>query len=87
MTTTDNRICSLVMEIQEAFLNTPDLTMSTSDVVRRFGADRMTSEAILCALVDARVLAPAGDDRYESAFPQMHLHPAPSASPHHPAAA
>jgi hypothetical protein len=61
-------------EIQDAFLNTPDLALSTSDAVLRFGTDRITCEAILDALVDARVLTQVTDDLYESAFPQLHTH-------------
>ena len=72
MTSKGNRIGTLMMEIQGAFLTTPDLTMSINDAVRRFGADRTTCEAILEALVDAKVLVPAGHGRYESSFPQMH---------------
>lgn len=74
MTSPGNRICTLIVEIQDAFLKTPDLTLSPADAVRRFGADRITCEAILDALVDARVLTPAKDGGYESAFPQLHPH-------------
>lgn len=89
MTSKGHRIGTLMMEIQDAFLSTPDLTMSINDAVRRFGADRLTCEAILQALVDARVLTPAGDGRYESSFPQLHPQARRSASspPQHPAAA
>ena len=61
MISTGNRICTLIVEIQDAFLNTPDLTLSPTDAVRRFGADRITCEAVLDALVDVRVLMPAKD--------------------------
>ena len=74
MTTAGSRICTLVMEIQDAFLSTPDLRLSPSDAVRRFGADCITCTAILDALVDASVLAQAEDGVYESAFPQLHPH-------------
>ena len=72
MTSKGNRICTLMMEIQDAFLTTPDLTMSINEAVRRFGADRTMCAASLDALVDARVLGPAGDGRYESSFPPPH---------------
>ena len=87
MTSRGNRICKLMMEIQDAFLTTPDLTMSPNDAVRRFGADRTTCEAILKALVDARVLVPTTRGEYESSFPQMHLQPRRSASSPHSTAA
>lgn len=89
MTSKRNRICTLMTEIQDAFLTTPDLTMSINNAVRRFGADRLTCEAILQALVDARVLTATAHGRYESSFPQMHPQARRSASspPQHPAAA
>jgi len=74
MTSTGSRICTLLTEIQDAFLRTPDLTLSPTDAVRRFGTDRTTCEAVLDALVDARVLTQANDGAYESAFPQLHPH-------------
>jgi hypothetical protein len=74
MTSNRSRICALMLEIQDAFLNTPDLALSTSDAVRRFGTDRITCEAILEALVDARVLTQMTDGLYESAFPELHTH-------------
>jgi len=73
MTSTGSRICTLIVEIQDAFLSTPDLMLSPAEAVGRFGADRITCEAILDALVDARVLQ-AKDGAYESAFPQLHPH-------------
>ena len=72
MTSTGNRICTLIVEIQDAFLNTPDLTLSPTDAERRFGADRITCEAILDALVDVRVLAPAKDGFYAAASSERH---------------
>jgi hypothetical protein len=87
MTSKGSRICGLITEIQDAFLTSPDLTMSSNDVVRRFGADRVTCEAILKALVDAKVLAPTTGGGYESAFPRMHLRPRGSASSRHSTAA
>jgi hypothetical protein len=76
------------MEIQDAFLTTPGLTMSPSDAVRRFDADHVTCEAILQALVDARVLVPAANGGYESGFALRHRHrPRGPASSKHPAAA
>ena len=89
MTSKGNQIGTLMLEIQDAFLTTPDLAMSLNDAVRRFGADRRTCEAILQALVDARVLTATGHGRYQSSFPQMHPHARRSASlpPRHPAAA
>lgn len=80
MTSTGKRICTLMIEIQDAFLSTPDLTLSPTDAVRRFGADRMTCEAILDALVEARVLTQVKDSVYESAFPQLHPHLQPYAA-------
>ena len=59
MTSAVSRICRLIVKIHDAFLSRPDLTLSPNDAVRRFGADRVTCEAILDALVDAKVLTPA----------------------------
>lgn len=72
MMPTSNRICRLLMQIQNAFLSTPGLTLSPPDAVRRFGADRLTCDAILSALVDARVLRRTPAGAYARAFPQLH---------------
>jgi hypothetical protein len=45
------------MTMQNDFLKTPGLTLTIWQAEKRFGADRPTCDAILGALVDARVLA------------------------------
>jgi hypothetical protein len=72
MMPTSSRICTLLMQIQDAFLSAPGLTLSPLDAVRRFGADHLTCDAILNALVDARVLRRTSAGAYERAFPHFH---------------
>jgi hypothetical protein len=51
------QVIGLVMTMQNEFLSTPGLTLTISQAETRFGVDQPTCEAILGALVDARVLA------------------------------
>lgn len=72
MTSNCRQICTLTMEIQDAFLDTPELRMSLAEAERRFHADTITCGAVLGVLVDARVLLQRADGAYESAFSQPH---------------
>jgi hypothetical protein len=72
MMPTGSQICGLLVRVQDAFLRSPGLILSPPDAVRRFGADRLTCDAILSALVDARVLRRTAAGRYVRAFPQSH---------------
>ena len=59
----------LVMRIEVAFLETPGLKLTVADAGRRFGADDITCEAVLEALVDAAVLFKSADRVYGRLFP------------------
>jgi hypothetical protein len=61
-------ITALVMKIQNDFLDTPSLTLTLSQAQKRFGADEITCEAVLRALVDAGVLATTSDGAYVRFF-------------------
>lgn len=67
------RIAALVMNIQNDFLNTAELTLTLSQAQHRFGIDDITCEAILSALVDANVLMKAPDRSYRRFFPRLAL--------------
>lgn len=70
---TPNRIwvATLVMRIQGAFLEAPALHLTLPEAERRFAIDRRSCEAVLGALVDARVLARSADGRYTRFFPRL----------------
>jgi hypothetical protein len=61
----------LVVRIESEFLATPGLRLSVSEAERRFGADRITCEAVLEALVDAAVLFKTADRVYGRLFPHV----------------
>jgi hypothetical protein len=63
------RIEDLVMRIEGEFLATPGLRLTIPEAERRFGADEITCEAILEALVDAAVLFKTRDRVYGRFFP------------------
>jgi len=63
------RIEDLLVSIESEFLATPELKMTVSEAGRRFGADDVTCEAILDALVDAAVLFKTPDRVYGRLFP------------------
>jgi hypothetical protein len=56
MSVSCGRIAALVMKIQNEFLDKAGLTLTLSQAQNRFGADEITCEAVLGALVDAKVL-------------------------------
>ena len=61
MTPSCGRIDALVRLVQSRFLETPELTLTLSEAQERFGVDEIACEAVLGALVDARVLAKTRD--------------------------
>ena len=63
------RIEELVMRIEGAFLDTPDLKLTVPEAQRRFDADEITCEAVLEALVDSTVLVKTPDRVYGRYFP------------------
>jgi hypothetical protein len=61
----------LVMRIESDFLAAPELKLTVSEAGRRFGADEVTCEAVLEALVDAAVLFKTPDRVYARFFPRL----------------
>jgi hypothetical protein len=57
------------MQIEGEFLVVPGLRLTVSQAQRHFGADGITCEAILDALVDAGVLFKTADRVYGRFFP------------------
>lgn len=76
MTATCDQIASLVTRMQNEFLDTPRLTLTLPRAQQRFGVDETTAEAVLGALVDARVLARTADNAYVRLFPRPARHAA-----------
>jgi len=65
------RIEDLLLRIESEFLAVPELKMTVAEAERRFGADDVTCEAILDALVDSAVLFKTPDRVYGRFFPQL----------------
>ena len=59
------------MRIEGEFLQSPGLRLTIPEAERRFGADELTCEAILDALVDAAVLFKTRDRVYGRLFPHV----------------
>ncbi len=57
MAVTCQRIGELVTRIQDAYLDTPDLTLTLDEAQTRFGLDEVTCRALFDLLHDAEVLA------------------------------
>jgi hypothetical protein len=70
MTFAARQIESLVLGVQDAFLNQPELQLTLTTAARRFDLDRFTCRAVLDALVDAHVLARTPDGHYRRHFPR-----------------
>jgi hypothetical protein len=64
------RIQALVMTIQNDYLDNPALRLTLARAQARFGVDALTGEAVLGALVDARVLARTPDGAYVRFLPR-----------------
>jgi hypothetical protein len=69
MTLTRDRIETLVITIQAAFLEEPTVDLTLRDVRKRFAVDDVTCRAVLGALVDAHVLEHTARGRYARFFP------------------
>ena len=54
----------MIMRIQDAFLDTPTLTLTPAETARRFGLDLVAAEAFLDALADGGVLVQGSDGAY-----------------------
>jgi hypothetical protein len=64
------RISRLVTAMQNHFLDRPGSILTLAQAQRQFETDGVTSEAVLDALVDARVLARAPGGAYVRFFPR-----------------
>ena len=64
------RIAAFVIKIHNHFLDTPSVTLTLSQAQRRFGLDEITCDAVLNALVEARVLARTSEGAYVRFFPR-----------------
>ena len=69
MVGTRDRIESLVIQMQTAFLDIPHLRLTITDAMKQFGESRRMCEAVLVALVEAKVLTQT-DGLYVRRFPQ-----------------
>jgi len=69
MTFTARQIGSLVLRVQDAFLDSPMLHVTLPQAQREFGMDAFTCHAVLDALVDAHVLARAPGGVYARHVP------------------
>jgi len=65
------RIEDLLVRIESEFLAAPELKLTVTEAGRRFGADEVTCEAVLDALVDAAVLFKTRDRVYGRLFPHL----------------
>ena len=70
MTWNSNSIEAPVLRMQNDFLETPALHLTLPQAVRRFGVDKTTYEAVLDALVDAKVLTKGPGGVYTRFFPR-----------------
>ena len=57
------------MRIEGEFLAIPGLRLTVHEAERRFGADEITCQAVLDALVDSTVLFKTADRVYGRLFP------------------
>jgi hypothetical protein len=65
-----NRIGELVIRIQEHFLDTPHLAVTSSQPRAQLAVDADTCEAILASLADAEVLTRSRGGHFVRHFPQ-----------------
>ncbi len=86
MTATRSYLEALIIAIQNDFLETPRLALTLSGASERFGVERTACEALLGALVDARVLTKAPGGAYVRYFPPRRqvLLRHPGGRPHSP---
>jgi hypothetical protein len=64
-------LASLITHIQNDFLDSPALTMTSGQTQRRFNIDGATCDAVLGLLVDATVLARTPDGAFVRFFPRQ----------------
>ena len=70
MTANRGQVGRLVVQVQNAFLDMPKLTLSLAEAGRWFEMDETTCSAVLGALVDAGVLTRTADGAYTRFFPR-----------------
>jgi hypothetical protein len=61
----------LVVQIQEAFLDSPSLTLTPVDVENRWSLDRTAASALLRVLADAGVLTASPHGAYRRRFRRL----------------
>ena len=64
-------IGALVLRVQSAFLDAPNLALTPPAARRRFGLDEVTCDAVLSALAESAVLARTRDGAYVRHFPHQ----------------
>ncbi|HEU4927404.1 MAG TPA: hypothetical protein VFT24_10170 [Vicinamibacterales bacterium] len=69
------QISALVTKIQGDYLDTPGLTLTLPEALKRFGANAITCKAVLDTLVDARVLTRTSDGGFVRFFPRCAARP------------
>jgi predicted transcriptional regulator of viral defense system len=69
-TASNGLIGTLVLRMQDAFLDTPGLTLTVREAEQRFGVDEITCQAILGVLAEAGVLARTRHGVYSRFFPE-----------------
>jgi hypothetical protein len=62
-------IAGLITEIQHAYFEDGELTLTPSDIEQRFGADRLLAAAVLDLLASASVLRQRDDGTYVRCLP------------------
>jgi hypothetical protein len=83
MRATRGRIENLVMQIQDDFLGTPWLALTSATAGERFGVDEITCEAVLDALADAHVVSRSRQGIYVRNFPEAARNQKPLRARHH----
>ena len=63
-------LASLLTRIQDAFLDSPTLTMTLDEARRRFSIDQGTCQALLNVLVDANVLSRTSEGAFARFLPR-----------------
>ena len=71
MTANAHPVEALVMRMQREFLEAPTVQLTMPQAERRFGIDRVTCEAVLSVLVDAKVLARSLNGAYSRFYPHL----------------
>lgn len=70
MTANSGQVGALVLRVQSAFLDMPELKLTASEAARWFEMDGTLCEAVLATLVDTGVLTRTADGGYARLFPR-----------------